>query len=104
ILGLVMVQAGGFALSSSTRGAIIPALVGPELVPAANTMSYTAGNVGSILGPLVAGALVTIPHGYAAAYGLDAVLFTASLWATFRLPAISTLGPRLQSGLQTPDQ
>src|SRR6201996_2022160 len=51
ILTLIVIQSGGFAVSSSTRGALIPALVDAELVPAANTLSYTASNVGSILRP-----------------------------------------------------
>ena len=100
ILGLIVVQSGGFAVSSSTRAAIIPALVRPEMVPAANTLSYTVSDIGSVLGPLVAGALVGIPHGYACAYGIDAVLFTAALWSTFRLPAIPARAAVGHSGLR----
>lgn len=88
ILGLVAVQAAGFAISSSTRGAIIPRIVPASLVPAANTLSFTAGNAGQVLGPLVAGVLVGLPHGFAYAYGADAVLFSAALYSTFRLPAV----------------
>jgi MFS family permease len=88
ILALVAVQQGGFAVSSSTRGAIIPAIVPVGLIPAANALSYTASSVGQILGPLIAGALVGLHHGFAYAYGTDAVLFTASLYATFRLPSL----------------
>jgi MFS family permease len=88
ILGLVAVQAAGFAISSSTRGAIIPRIVPASLVPAANTLSFTASNAGQVLGPLVAGVLVGLPHGFAYAYGADAVLFSAALYSTFRLPSV----------------
>ena len=100
ILTLIVIQSGGFAVSSSTRGALIPALVDAELVPAANTLSYTASNVGSILGPLLAGILVGLPHGYALAYGADAVLFTAALYATFRLPDVQVAGAVSRAGLR----
>jgi MFS family permease len=35
LLGLVAVQAAGFAVASSTRGAIVPRVLPAELVPAA---------------------------------------------------------------------
>jgi MFS family permease len=88
ILALVAVQAAGFATSSSTRGAIIPRIVPVELIPAANTLSFTVGNAGQVLGPLVAGVLVGLPHGFSYAYGADALLFTAALYSAFRLPPI----------------
>jgi MFS family permease len=101
ILGLVFVQSGGFAISSSTRAAIIPAIVPVELIPAANTLAYTAGNVGQVLGPLVAGVLVGLPHGYSLAYGADTILFTAALYSTFRLPSLKPLSPIGRPGLRS---
>ena len=88
ILGLVFVQSGAFAIASSTRGAIIPRLVPVTLVPAANTLNFTVGNVGQVLGPLIAGVLVTQRHGFAYAYGIDGALFTAALYSALRLPAL----------------
>jgi MFS family permease len=88
ILALVAVQAAGFATSSSVRGAIIPRIVPPGLIAAANTLSFTVGNAGQVLGPLVAGVLVGLPHGFSYAYGADALLFTAALYSGFRLPPI----------------
>ena len=76
ILALVAVQSGFFAVASSARGAIIPRIVPVELVPAANTLTFTVGNVGQVIGPLIAGVLVTRQHGFAYAYGVDAALFT----------------------------
>jgi len=105
LLGLVAVQSGTFAIASSARGAIIPRIVEADLVPAANTLNFTVGNVGQVVGPLIAGALVGLSHGtrnlhsvgYTLSYGIDAVLFTAALYSAFRLPAI----PPDHSGGQT---
>jgi MFS family permease len=94
ILGLVAVQSATFAIASSARGAIIPRIVDPELVPAANTLNFTVGNVGQVIGPLIGGALVVLSHGdpsgigFKLAYSTDAILFTAALYSAFRLPAI----------------
>jgi MFS family permease len=88
LLVLVFVQSGMFAVASSARGAVIPRIVPEELVASANTLNFTVGNVGQVLGPLIAGVLVTLDHGFAYAYGIDALLFTASLYAALRLPSI----------------
>ncbi|WP_243725720.1 MFS transporter [Actinomadura rubrisoli] len=91
IMVVVAVQAIGFAVSSPTRSAIIPRLVDRPLVPAANTLNFTVSMVGGLVGPLFAG--VILAHwNYAAAYGLDAVLFTVGLYAALRLPAVPPLG------------
>lgn len=88
ILLLVAIQSGFFAVASSARGAIVPRIVPPELVPAANTLTFTTSNVGQVVGPLIAGVLVTRAHGFSYAYAVDAVLFTLALYAALRLPPI----------------
>ncbi|MDQ6849860.1 MAG: MFS transporter [Actinomycetota bacterium] len=88
ILALVAVQAAAWAIASSARGAIIPRIVDTDLVPAANTLNFTVGNVGQVAGPLIAGVLVGLSHGFAYAYGIDAVLFTAALYSALRLPPL----------------
>ncbi|WP_153532065.1 MFS transporter [Actinomadura macrotermitis] len=91
IMAAVAVQSTGFAISSPTRGAIVPRLFDKELVAAATTLNFTASQVGMLAGPLFAG--VVLAHwGYAAAYGLDAALFTVGLYAALRLPPIPPLG------------
>jgi len=90
LLGLVAVQAGAFAVSSSTWGAVVPRLLPVGSVPAANTLSFTASNLASVFGPLLAG-LVLSRWSFAAAYGLDAALFTVTLYAALRLPSIPPL-------------
>jgi MFS family permease len=87
ILALVAVQSAAFAVSSPTRNAIIPRLLAARLVPAANTLNFTVTNVGTVAGPLLAG-LVIARSGFAAAYAIDAVLFTVALYAAVRLPAL----------------
>jgi MFS family permease len=88
ILGLVVLQSATFAIASSARGAIIPRIVPGELVASANTLNFTVANVGQVGGPLIAGLLIGLDHGFAYAYGIDALLFTVGLWSTFRLPPI----------------
>lgn len=100
LLALVAVQAGGFAVSSSVRGAITPALLPVALVPAANALSYTVSTVGQVLGPVVAGVLIGLPGGFGYAYGADAVLFTAALYAAFRLPPLPPSAPIGRPGLR----
>lgn len=101
ILALVAVQSGFFAVASSARGAIIPRIVPTELVPAANTLTFTTGNVGSVIGPLIAGALVTRQHGFGYAYGVDAALFTLAMYAALRLPRIPPDGQSPRAGLRS---
>jgi MFS family permease len=101
ILALVAVQAGAFAVSSSARGAIIPRIVSADLVPSANTLSFTVGNLGQVIGPLIAGVLVVQTHGFAYAYGIDAVLFTAALYSALRLPPIKPTGDLAKPGFRS---
>jgi MFS family permease len=91
LLGLVAVQTIAFAISSPTRQSIIPRLVGPELVPAANTLSFTATSGSAVVGPLAAGLIFGAfgtEDGLPIAYGVDALFFAVAFWATLRLPAI----------------
>lgn len=91
LLSLVALQSGGFAIASPTRAAIVPRLLPLDLVAAANTLNFTASNTGMVVGPLLAG-LVLTRYGFAAAYGIDAVLFTVGLYAALRLPRLPPQG------------
>jgi MFS family permease len=101
ILALVAVQSAFFAVASSARGAIIPRIVPVELVPAANTMTFTVSNVGSVIGPPIAGVLLTRQHGFAYAYAVDAALFTLAMYAAARLPSIPPDGQSPRAGLRS---
>ncbi|GLY05937.1 MFS transporter [Actinoplanes sp. NBRC 101535] len=91
LLALTAVQAAGFAISSPARQAIVPRIVPAEQVPAANTLNFTASTAGGVLGPLAAGVIMGIwstDTGVDVAYAVDALLFTVTFWATWRLPAL----------------
>jgi MFS family permease len=96
IMVCVGVQSVGFAVSTPTRGAIIPRLLPMDLVPAANTLNFTMNQASILLGPLLAG-LILAQWSYAVAYAMDALLFTAGLYAALRLPAIPPLGDVTQT-------
>jgi MFS family permease len=100
LLGLVAVQSAGFALSAPTRGAIVPRILPRHLVPAGNTLNFTMSNVGMVAGPLLAG-VVIVRGGFAAAYAVDAALFTVGLYAALRLPALPPLGETTRPGLRS---
>ena len=107
LLALVAVQSVAFAVSAPTRQAIIPRLVPPDEVPAANTLGYTATSAAAVLGPPTAAlvfAVARLEVGLAVAYGVDAALFTVALWAAFRLPPVppenAGTGPRV-AGLRS---
>jgi MFS family permease len=100
LLGLVAAQAAGFAVASSTRGAIVPRVLPEPLVPAANTLSFTAGNVALVLGPLLAGVILT-RWSFAAAYAADLAVFTVALYAALRLPPLPPIGQAVAPGLRS---
>lgn len=101
LLALVAVQSGGFAVSASVRSAMVPLLVPAEYIPAANALNYTAYSVGQVVGPLVAGVLIGLPGGFGWAYGADAVLFAAALYAALRLPSFPSAAPAGRPGLRS---
>ncbi|GAA3632456.1 MFS transporter [Microlunatus ginsengisoli] len=93
LYALVALQSAGFAVNNPARTAIIPRLIEPRLLPAANVLQTTGWSVSLTLGPLLGAALVAAAD-FAAAYAVDVVLFTAALWALWRLPAL----PPIPSG------
>ncbi len=87
LYALVAIQSAAFAINNPARSAIIPRLLEPRLLPAANALGTISWNIALTAGPL-AGAFLVGLWGYQAAYTIDCVLFTAALWAVWRLPAI----------------
>lgn len=84
LYGLVALQSCGFAINNPARSAIVPRLIDPALLPAAQVLQNTNWNVAMTVGPLLGAALSAWNFG--AAYGLDVIFFTAALWALWRLP------------------
>ncbi|HET9872011.1 MAG TPA: MFS transporter [Propionibacteriaceae bacterium] len=105
LYGLVALQSAGFAVNNPARSAIIPRLIDPGLLPAANVLQTIIGNVALTVGPVV-GAFLVATWGYGEAYTVDAVLFTAGIWALWRLPRLPPLmldraAPSSRSGLRS---
>lgn len=87
LYALVALQSAGFGINNPARSAIIPMLVPPAQLPAANALQTLLFNTSLMLGP-VAGAVLVARWGYEVAYTIDAVLFLAALWALLRLPSL----------------
>jgi MFS family permease len=108
LLALVAAQSVAFAISNPTRNAIIPRLVPLDLVPAATTLNFTTFTAAAVFGPLTAGLIFggwATDVALAIAYAVDGLLFTVSVWATVRLPALppdqDPDGPPRTAGLRS---
>ncbi len=90
LLCLFAVQQAFFGVNQPTRSAIIPKLVEPELLPAANSLAMTVSMAGAIVGPLLAGVLIPF-IGYSWLYLIDTLTLFATLGAVLRLPRLPVL-------------
>lgn len=95
---LIAVQSGIWAIESPARQAFVPRLVPVEMLPAANALRQLEFNIGLTLGPLIAGVLI-VTVGFEGAYLLDALSFTAALWAVASLPSMTPEGGGRRAGL-----
>src|SRR5215203_5720162 len=64
---LVGLQSAAFAINNPARTAIIPRLLKPSMLPAANVLTTTAWSSALVLGPLI-GATLVAGSGFTAAY------------------------------------
>jgi MFS family permease len=95
VLWVLTACVSGFAaVNQPTRSAVIPALVGPSGVAAANALSMTVRQAGVIVGPLLAGILIGLGDLFLA-YTVDAVGF---LVATTLLRGLPSLSPGVVAG------
>ncbi|MFB6776632.1 MFS transporter [Streptomyces sp. NPDC056352] len=85
LYAVVALQAVCFALNSPARSSMIARLLPAEQLPAANALNSMTSTTGALVGPMLGGLIVGW-WGYRAAYTVDAVTFTASLYAMWRLP------------------
>jgi MFS family permease len=99
LYALVAVQSAGFAINNPARTSIIPRLVEPRMLPAANVLTTIETNVALTVGPLL-GALLVAVWDFGPAYTVDALLFTFALWALWRLPDL----PPLTADGSTPER
>lgn len=100
LLGLFAVQQAFFAVNQPTRSAILPKIVEPRLLPAANSLNVTIFMAGAIAGPLVGGALIPV-LGYAMLYLVDTVTLFATLYAVIGLPRLPVEGVTRAPGLRS---
>ncbi|MEU6166466.1 MFS transporter [Streptomyces tanashiensis] len=87
LYGIVALQAVCAALNSPARSSMIPRLLPPEQLRAANALNSMVTTFGTLVGPSLGGLIVGFA-GYQTAYLVDAVAFTASLYAMWRLPSM----------------
>ena len=85
---VVAAQSAAFAVNNPARSAIVPRLIEPELLPAANALTTLTFSAGFTLGPLLGGFVIDAA-GLTAAYAIDALLFAAAMYGLFRLPSIA---------------
>ena len=88
LYGLIAVQSGFFAVGNPARQAIIPRLVGRDLLPAANALGMLTWSVGFTIGPLLGGVLVATSGTVTLPYLVDVVGFGVVVWAMWRLPKL----------------
>jgi len=87
LYAVVAVQSALFAVNNPARQAIIPKLLPRELLAPANALTMASFNLGFTLGPLLGGVVIGW-QGVEVAYAVDAVTFTAALYAVLRLPPL----------------
>jgi MFS family permease len=92
LYALVATQSGATSVSSPARSAIIPRLVPLRQLPAANALNTMTFSIATLCGPMV-GAWLVVAIGYGPTYLIDAVTFTAALYALLRLPPMPPLPP-----------
>jgi MFS family permease len=100
IYACVAVQSASYAATSTARSAMIPRLLPMNLITAAAALNAASFNLGFTLGPLL-GALLISSGGFELAYSVDALTFTATLYALFRLPAMPPTAGSPRAGLRS---
>ncbi len=87
LYAVVACQSACYGVNNPARSAILPRLLPRELMPAANALTMASFNLGFTVGPLLGGLIIGW-RGVGWAYAVDAVTFTAALYALVRLPPV----------------
>lgn len=87
LLPLIAVQQALFGANAAVGGAVVPRVVPPGLLPAANALQYLSVWFAGIAGPLLAGVLMPLV-GARLLFLFDAIAMCPTLWAIARLPAL----------------
>jgi MFS family permease len=101
VLGLFSLQQTFFAVNLPTRSAAIARLIPLPLLSSAQALGATVTQLGSIVGPLLAGVLLPV-LGLPTLYLVDAVALAVALYAVIRLPPLPPLdGAPTRAGLRS---
>lgn len=92
------INAAVSAVDSPTRSAVLPALVGRQLLPAALALNQTMGNVAKAIGPAIGGVLIA-GIDLTATYTIEATLFVISGLLLTRMPSLVPEGGGTRFGL-----
>lgn len=87
MLGLFALQQACFGVNQPTRSAVLPRLLPPEQLPAANALNMTVTMAGAIAGPMIGGILIPV-LGYSWLYLVDTLTMFATLSAVWLLPRL----------------
>ena len=97
---LVTLAMSIFSLGVAGLNTVIPRLVGPDELAAANAIENVYGSTTNVAGPALGGALIALLN-YRGAYLLDAGTFAASLWSVWRLPPLPPAHDAQRPSLRT---
>ena len=95
VLALLALNQAFFAINMPTRSAIVARLVAPELLPAAMALSGTMNMIGTVFGPMAAGALMPV-LGLPTLYLVDTVALLLTLYTVWRLPGLPPLSGQVR--------
>jgi MFS family permease len=87
LLAVFALQQACFGVNQPTRSAVLPRLLPPGQLPAANSLNMTVMMAGAIAGPMIGGALIPV-LGYSWLYLVDTVTLCATLAAVWLLPPL----------------
>lgn len=101
VFALLALQQACFGVNQPTRMASVVRIVPPEQLLAANALNASVGQLGMIIGPMLAGALIPV-IGLPMLYLLDSFALCAALWAVWKLPPLPPLrAPTHRPGLRS---
>lgn len=86
------------AVDSPTRAAVLPTLVGRDLLPSALALNQTLGNVAKAVGPALGGVLIAAA-GLPVTYGLEAVFFLTGAALMFKIRPLPPIGGGRRVGI-----
>ncbi|MGH3543456.1 MAG: MFS transporter [Mycobacterium sp.] len=97
VLCLLAVQQAFYAVNAPARSAAIPRMLPGHQLPAANSLNMTVTQFGAIVGPLLAGLMLSWVD-LSTLYLIDALTCLAPVWATFRLAPMPVTEPAGANG------